>query len=395
MREVQSQLQSLLGSNPGLAGPYQSAREVIRIFRKAAFYEISQRCNLFCEGCYYFENEAVARATEIRDPKKWDDFFAAEARRHVSLAYFVGAEPALEQKRLHAAARHLPYGILGTNGTIKIDRDIPFRIQVSIWAADDSSEVRLRGAPAYRKAFKNYEGDPRANMVFTLSAWNLDVARSVATLCRDHGILLTFNHYSPTHSFLKKLGAGVENDSQYFRLSSAGATPCLEGDSLRRARDTVDELMDDFPETIVYSRAINRRATQPGQIYEVDPISGIAEKCGSRIVGNMRYFKADLKSEPVKCCTPDVNCRECRMYSGLWSTSLMPTAADVATADTFSDWIDVIRTLGKVFIYHEGSTKQEDKRRIDATPSARPLHPEAYINSQPRPIPTIQTQSFR
>lgn len=295
---------------------------------------------------------------EVAEINRWEHFFKSEADRQVTLGYFVGAEPALEQARLRAAAKHLRYGILGTNGTIRIDRDIPFRIQISIWAADDEREVRLRGAPAYRKAFANYSGDARANMVFTLSSWNLHSARDVARMCQDYGIPLTFNHYSPTHSFLRKLAVSATNDKQYFRLSQRDATPVLQGDALIRARDTIDSLMEEFPGTILYSHRLNELATRPGQLYDVDPETGIAKKCGSRIVGNMSYYKADLTSQAVKCCTPDVDCTQCRMYSGLWSSRLMPSPEDLADSSSFSRWLDLVITLGKVFLYERPAASQ-------------------------------------
>lgn len=57
-RDIPARLQWLLKLNPGFDARYQAAREVIRVFRRASFYEVSQRCNLFCEGCYYFESDS-------------------------------------------------------------------------------------------------------------------------------------------------------------------------------------------------------------------------------------------------------------------------------------------------------------------------------------------------
>jgi hypothetical protein len=64
----------------------------------------------------------------------------------------------------------------------------------------------------------------------------------------------------------------------------------------------------------------------------------------------MRYHRTDLKQAPVKCCTPDVDCTTCRMYSGGWSSRFAPTAADVRSAPDFSEWLDMIEVLGRIFL---------------------------------------------
>ena len=54
-RMVLRRIGEILNQDPHLADRYENAKKIIRIFRKPAFYEITQRCNLKCEGCYYFE----------------------------------------------------------------------------------------------------------------------------------------------------------------------------------------------------------------------------------------------------------------------------------------------------------------------------------------------------
>ena len=50
-------LSALLQGAPDLAPSYEEAKRVVRAFRKPAFYEVATRCNLFCEGCYYFSDD--------------------------------------------------------------------------------------------------------------------------------------------------------------------------------------------------------------------------------------------------------------------------------------------------------------------------------------------------
>jgi hypothetical protein len=354
-RAVLQRVHQIIRARPELAARYDDAKRVVRAFRKPAFYEITQRCNLKCEGCYYFEGGLTNPVPEQSSIAAWEDFFAAEARRNVTMAYFVGAEPALEQERLIAASAHFPYGNIGTNGTIRIDPAVPCRIGVSVWGGDDTTDRTLRGGSVFRKAFKNYAGDPRAIILFTLSPWNIDGVRHVATMCRDHGLPLTFNMYSPTASFLDKVRAWSGNDDQFFRVSRPGHTPCFSAEDLIRARHVLSDLMDEFADTIVYSKAYNEWMTEPGPRYAIDPETGVATHCGSRIIGNMMYYGSDLRRMQPKCCTPDVDCSQCRMYSGGWSSKFQPSEDDVANGQAFSGWLDMMTVLGKIFLYEPGA----------------------------------------
>jgi hypothetical protein len=342
-RPVLRRIRELLDRRPDFVPRYEAAKSVVRVFRKPAFYEITQRCNLLCEGCYYFEGGLHTPVAEEKAARVWEEFFAAEAGRRISMAYFVGAEPALEQERLVTAARYFPYGNIGTNGTIRIDPVVPFRIGVSVWAGDDDTDMRMRGGSAFRKAFRNYRGDPRAIVLYTLSRWNVSSVRIVAEMCRDNGLPLTFNMYSPTATFLSRLRRGDANDTRFFRESRPSDTPAFAKEDLARVRDTVRGLMEEFPDTVIYSRAYNDWATKEAPLYEIDPATGIAPHCGSRIIGGFSYFGSDLKPMDVKCCTPDVVCSQCRMYSGGWSSKFQPTERDVAGEAAFSSWLEMIR----------------------------------------------------
>jgi len=96
-REILSRINTLTRARPDLHLRYRAAKDVIHAFRKPAFYEITQRCNLWCEGCYYFEVGERQRVREESSIEAWEEFYAAEAERRVSMAYFV--EPSLRSTR--------------------------------------------------------------------------------------------------------------------------------------------------------------------------------------------------------------------------------------------------------------------------------------------------------
>ena len=350
-RTVLRSIRALTASDADLNARYKRAKNIVRIFRKPAFYEITQRCNLRCEGCYYFEDGAVDRGAEEDDLVRWDRFFASEAERGVSMAYLIGAEPALEQKRMELATRYFPYSIVATNGTIRIDRDLPVSIQISVWGGDNETEVKLRGAPVFNKAFRNYAGDPRAVIYYTLTPWNLDGVETVVKMSADHGLPITFNTYSPTQSFLSKLASGASNDKDFFRVSSKDDSPRFSAEDLVRTRETVDHLIETYPDTVIYTHAYNAWVTGMEPIHVIDPASGVAHGCGSRVMGQLKYFGTDLEARDRKCCTQSIDCSECRLMNGALSSRLQPVAADVASSDAFRDWLDMIDMAYKIFVY--------------------------------------------
>ncbi|MDZ7908638.1 MAG: hypothetical protein U5N10_10725 [Gemmobacter sp.] len=349
-RAMLQKIQAILRESPDLVPRYELAKQVIRIFRRPAFYEISQRCNLWCEGCYYYENEQRLKVAIEPDLPRWDDFFRAEAERGVSMAYFVGAEPALERSRLLAAARHLRHGKIGTNGTIRLDPDITFRIGVSVWG-DDETDAHLRGGSVLRKALRNYAGDARAVMLFTLSPWNLHTVPQVMQACRDHGLPVTFSLFSPTRTYGRKIEGGSPADGQFFRIAPEQGAAHFTADDLRRTADAMTGAMADFPDIALCSPAFRDIITHPGPLFDIDPDTHVARDCGSRIVGALRYHSTALRAEAVKCCTPDVNCADCRIYSGAWSSQFRPAPRFLESTNSFVQWLDMMEMLGRIFIH--------------------------------------------
>lgn len=349
-RYIQGRIREILHDFPGLEQRYGGARRIIRAFRRPSFYEVSQRCNLWCEGCYYFEDAARKSASAEMTETAWSTFFAGERERGVSMAYLVGAEPALYPERLKAASRNIRFGKIGTNGTIRIPDEVRFRIGVSVWG-NETDDAVLRGGSVLRKAMRNYAGDPRAIMLFTLSPWNLQDIDEVVQASEDHDLKLTFSMFSPTKTYLEKLDQGAPADSSYFRLGPTRARPVFSDDDLKKTSESIRRAMQRFPDTVLFSEEYCDLITKPGPLYEMNPESGLAENCGSRIREPLRYFDASGTAKQVKCCTPDVDCTHCRLYSGGWSTLFRPTQDHLAGPSSFERWLRMIETVGQIFLF--------------------------------------------
>jgi hypothetical protein len=317
----------------------EKVRKDARKLSNPVSVDLTSRCNLFCEGCYYYAGNAQAM-TDEEDIAKWRAFFGAEAARNSKYVYVGGAEAALFPDRIRAAAEFIPHGIIAANGTVKIAADIPYRIAVSVWGnAEDTA--KLRGGGTFWKALKNYARDPRAMFVYTINSQNIHQIREVAEIMRDQGAKLTFNMYSPTESYLTKLQNGSVNDKEFFRFSSETDNLAFTATDLLTCRHVVDEIIEDFPETVVYPKSFNREVTHDGPLFDLDPETGYATDCAGRHNGTHKTILSTLKESTNKCCMPNIDCAQCRLLATVLPSRLMPKPRDVQSTETVKDWLNI------------------------------------------------------
>ncbi|MCA1749460.1 MAG: hypothetical protein ABR601_00580 [Parasphingopyxis sp.] len=278
-------------------------------------YDVTNRCNLRCEGCLFFAGDDYLDHDDDPDLVAWDRLFADEAARGVNFAYLAGAEPALAPDILRIAYKHIPDGVIFTNGTIKIPQDIGYRLHISIWGGSETA-AELRGADSNGKAFRNFAQDPRAVFVMTLNPLNLHEAEEVVLECRDRGARITFSMYTPTANYLEQLGR-EEGDvirDDFFRFSSKERNLNFDRDSLAKARAIAGELAARYPETVLFSEAYFDWLCSADPLYDLDE-HGIAKNCGNRLSHDWRHYAADRTESDGKCCSPNLDCGECRAYA--------------------------------------------------------------------------------
>ena len=332
-------VKSLCAEDPILSDAFEKVRKDAKKLSNPIEVDLTSRCNLFCEGCYYYEGDAQAMSDE-GDIAKWRAFFRAEGERNVQYIYLGGAEAALYPDRIRAAAKHIPNGVIYTNGTIKIPRDIPYRIAVSVWGNPEDT-ARLRGGGTFWKALRNFAGDPRALFAYTINSQNIDQIGEVAKIMQFEGADLTLNMYSPTESYLDKIKDGTANDKAFFRFSKQGDHLAFSSEDLKKCRDVVDGIISDFPDTVRYPYAYNKEVTHDGPLFELDPDTGYATNCAGRFNGNHKTVLSDLKESTNKCCVPNVNCSQCRLQAPFLPSRLRPKDEDVQSVDTVRDWLNL------------------------------------------------------
>jgi sulfatase maturation enzyme AslB (radical SAM superfamily) len=334
-------IRSLCDANDDLKIAIKEARVHARELTKPISVDITSRCNLFCEGCYYYAGDLQAMVDET-DEQKWRDYFRAEGELGTKYVYIGGAEAALHPERIRAAADYIPNGIIAANGTIKIAPDIPYRIAISVWGNADSTE-ELRGGGTFWKALRNYADDSRAMFVYTVNSKNIDQIEEVAEVLQLHGAKMTFNMYSPTDQYLDQVSKNAPNDAAFFRISSEEDHLGFTSEDLEKCRNVIDELASKFPNTIVYPKAFNHEVTKEGSLFDLDPETGIATNCAGVHNGTHKTILSTLKESTAKCCVPNIDCSSCRLLATVLPSRLMPKVSDIQTKDSVRDWLNINR----------------------------------------------------
>ncbi len=332
-----------LAADADLARRFARVRDEARGIRISG-YDLTKRCNLRCEGCFFFEGELSTRYAEDKSDAEYDAFFAAEVARGINYPHFAGAEPAMVQERLRLAWSHWKRGLVYTNGTVRIDPEIGFMIHVSLWGKPETDEL-LRGAPVFRKAVQNYQGDRRAVVMMTISPRNVDEIPEVARVCADAGLRLSFNHFSPSRQYLRKVADGAATDDKStFRLSSRDDNLVPHADHLRRAQDHIDAALEQWPRTVIYSRYYNAWINDPTPRFDIDPVSGMATDCPVLNMPHHRQHHVDFSYSDEECCIANIDCTGCRHYVSGYTKIMADRAGHMASVDKFRGWVEVFDT---------------------------------------------------
>lgn len=310
-------------------------------------YDISDRCNLRCEGCLFFAGDDYKNYRPETDLARWDAFFRLEAERGVNFGYFAGAEPSLELARLRAAHAHIDKGVVFSNGLVAIPRDITYRIHISLWG-DDAASVDLRGA-GNRKAFANYAGDPRAVFVFTINALNIDTILAATQAVYEAGSTITFSLFSPTLKYADASKALDAADANYFRHRDDAESPVLSAAAMARAGAAIEDARRRYPATVRYAPQYHAWITRPGDLYELDA-EGVATNCGNRLTGHHRHYNVDQSATDAKCCSPNLDCRDCRAYAMGYASYLKDKVSPRFDGAEAPEWLDVWTLWAELFL---------------------------------------------
>lgn len=301
-------------------------------FLRESTYDMTNRCNIRCEGCYYFAGEKQF-AAENRDPAAWRRLLTAEKERGITFVVLAGAEPSLVAELCAVCHEVIPLGAIATNGLKTIPREIDYRIHISVWGNDETS-LAIRKAPdMLSRQMANYESDPRAVFVYTFTPTNILEAREVTEKLARKGLPITFNMFSAPVGY----GGPLRH------------TP----ETLAATETVMAGLLAEFPETVLFSPYNILAHTRPEGLHALYSCP-YPRRNPSTAIGlgrSFRQYRTDLNwNREAACCVPDTDCADCRHYaagSAVVTARMYRHATDPVT---FSAWLDYVDTYLAVWV---------------------------------------------
>ena len=349
MPETQMKFADIL-ADTGIAERWQKVKKWF--FLRESTYDMTNRCNIRCNGCYYYEGDKQF-ALENRDPDAWRALMRSEKARGITYVVLAGAEPSLVSELCTVCYQEMPLGAIATNGLVRMPEAVRYKIHISVWGSDETSLEIRRAKNMLRRQIENYHGDPRAVFVYTFTRENLDQAEPIARALAAEGGRLTFNMFSAPVGYTGSL-----------RHTAA---------SLRACRKTQLDLLARYPQTVLfspYSAVAHTHTLGMHDLYgcsypRMNPSTDIG------LGRSFRQYRADLSwDRSAACCVPDTDCADCRHYA---SGSAVVTARmfrHAVSPESFKSWLDYVDTYLAVWVmdYAKGPNLMEE-------PAAPPGHP--------------------
>lgn len=308
-------------------------------FLRESTYDMSNRCNIRCEGCYYFTG-AKQFTDENTDPNAWRQLLEAEKERGITFVVLAGAEPSLVPELCEVCYQVIPLGAIASNGLKPLPREIDYQIHISTWGNDRTSLAVRKAPDMLVRQIENYKDDPRAVFVYTFSPVNIDEAREVTALLAANGQRITFNMFSAPVGYKGHLRHTAE--------------------TLTKTGQIMGELLAEFPETVLFSPYNIVAHTDKQGLHDLFSCS-YPRMNPSTDIGlgrSFRQYRTNLQwDREAACCVPDTDCDDCRHYA---AGSAMVTARMYRHATdpiTFSAWLDYVDTYLAVWVrgYEKGT----------------------------------------
>lgn len=307
-------------------------------FLRESTYDMTNRCNIRCEGCYYFNGDKQF-AVENREPAAWKQLLTAEKERGITFVVLAGAEPSLVPELCRICYETIDLGTIATNGIKAIPADIGYKIHISVWGNDQTSLEIRKAKDMLVHQMANYRDDPRAVFVYTFTPVNIGQARQVTRQLADNGHKITFNMFSSPVGYTGPLRHTAE--------------------TLAHTRDTMKQLLQEYPETVLYSQYNIVAHTHEKGLHDVYGCS-YPRMNPSTDIGlgrSFRQYRTDLQwDRDAACCVPDTDCADCRHYAAGSAVVTARMYRHASDPEHFKAWLDYVDTYLAVWVmdYEKG-----------------------------------------
>jgi len=319
-------------------GAVREKYEQIRsIGMRSSIYDVTNRCNLRCKGCFYYSSDKNNVEDQL-DEEKLAEFIESEKSRGVNYAILIGGEPALALDRLDVWYRMIKCSA-ATNGIKKIPRERypSMRFGISLWGSGEE-EAELRGVNAFKKSIENYRGDENTYYLYTITPPSMDRVEEITRIIGDAGMRVHYQLFSNDQNV-----PGYDWDD----------------DLLKKARDLMDDMLIRYPGIVVSSHYYHQVLTTHellGQKWGWDVCPSVSFDTDPRDPAPKRLIRfnawgADLKTIH-RCCTSSTrDCEKCYDGAATMSWVMVNKRGHMNSAEDFANWVDVTHMFAKLYEY--------------------------------------------
>jgi MoaA/NifB/PqqE/SkfB family radical SAM enzyme len=315
---------------------HERYRRISQLNIRSSIYDLTNRCNLRCKGCFFFSSNEHIAAQEEMDIKKWEDFIDREKKRGVNLAILIGGEPTLCMDRLEAFYKRLPT-YCATNGLIKVDRKkFPdMMVGISLWGGGEDEKI-LRGRDTFAISSKNYAGDAYTYYLYTITPKQVGKIEPVIKRIADVGLKV--------HLQLLSNDEGVDGFS-------------WKDGELKDLRLEMDDMLDKHPQTVISSKYYHEVITtgkmlgKPFGWMECPSVTEALDKRNPRPRRLIHFVRwaSDLKTVHRCCTSATRDCSTCKDGAAHMSWIMVSKRAHIRTTKDLQNWIEVYEMFAKLY----------------------------------------------
>jgi organic radical activating enzyme len=315
---------------------YERYRQISRLNIRSSIYDVTNKCNLRCKGCFFFSSDEHKAASEEMDVKKWEAFIDREVERGVNLAILIGGEPTLYLDRIEAFYKRVPT-YCASNGLIKVPRDrFPdMMVGISLWG-DEEDEKTLRGRDTFAISSKNYEHDKYTYYLYTITPKQVGKTERIIKNIKSVGLKV--------HMQL------LSNDE------------CVEGFGWDKGlysdiRAEMDEMLDRYPDTVISSKYYHEVITTGmmlGRPFGWNECPSVTKPLDKRAPQPRRLIEfirwaSDLNTMH-RCCTSETrDCSTCKDGAAHMSWVMVNKREHMRSTKDLQNWIEVYEMFAKLY----------------------------------------------
>ncbi|MDX9787137.1 MAG: radical SAM protein [Desulfobacterales bacterium] len=315
---------------------YERYKKISKLNIRSSIYDVTNRCNLRCKGCFFFSSDEHKAAAEQKDIGCWEDFIDREKARGVNLAILIGGEPTLCLDRVEAFYKRLP-SFCATNGLIKVPRNrFPnMMIGISVWG-DENDEKILRGQDAFSISSKHYAGDPYTYYLYTITPKQIGRTERVIRKIRNVGLKV--------HLQLLSNDEGVDGFS-------------WQPHELVAIRAEMDAMLDAYPDTVISSKYYHEIITTGRMLgrsfgwMECPSVTAPLDRRNPqpKRLTNFIRWASDLKTMH-RCCTSETrDCVTCKDGAAHMSWVMVHKRDHMRSTKDLQNWIEIYEMFAKLY----------------------------------------------